>query len=51
MADVKNVQLPVEHWILLKELAEKDGRTIAAYTRVIIKQLHEQTFAVDDKKA
>lgn len=51
MAEIKTVQLPVDVWTKLKELAKRDDRTIASFLRTKIVELHEQAIADDTKKA
>jgi hypothetical protein len=44
MASIKTVQLPVEVWQLLKELAASEDRSIQSYVRSIIRELHQEAF-------
>lgn len=49
MALIKTVQLPVEIWEKLRELAKRDDRTIVSYLRNKINELYEQEIANDKK--
>lgn len=49
MADIKTVQLPVDVWAKLKELAKREDRTIASFLRNKIVELHKIAVAQDNK--
>ena len=45
MAQIKTVQLPVEIWEKLKDLAKYEDRSMASFLRSRIVSLHQRTFA------
>ena len=45
MAQIKTVQLPVDVWEKLRDLAKNDDRSMASFLRSRIVSFHRRTFA------